>query len=155
MCILPGREYHIYRRYQGDDGVTGEQLTEKPLISGIWCAMQTMYRMSLLPENYLLDAYLKLVSYTSEGKEVLCAAILLEKADPTRTYFLRYTNGMTKHTYDVCTLNNGLWCAIGTMCRYREERSTLFKHTDGRLYLGFYQGKSVITKVVLQLGATG
>ena len=155
MNILTGREYRIYRRYQKDDGVKGQQLTESPLIGGLWCALQTLYRMSQDPDNYLKDGFLKLVTYTPEGQEVLCAAIALEEFDHKRTYFLQYTNGVSKKTHDVCSLDAGLWCAIGSMHRHLEDRKGIQRSKGGYFTLCFYQGadKKLVNKVMLQMGA--
>ena len=154
MKILNDREYRIYRRYQGDDGVGGQQLTERPLICGLWCAMQTLYRMSQDPDNYLKDSFLKLVSYTDDGREMLCAAIVLEKIEELgRTYFLQYTNGVSDKTHDVCTLDAGLWCAISSMHRYHGDRKLVQKDTGGYFTLCFYQGKELTNKVLLRMGA--
>ena len=114
MKTFPCREFQIYRRFQGDDGVNGEQMTEKPLDAGLWCALQTMYRMSLNPDNYLKDSYLKLMAApTTATALVLSGAILLEpEYEPSRVYFLQYTSAATKKTLDICTLDSGLWCAI-------------------------------------------
>ena len=152
MSILNGREYHIYRRYQGDDLVQGQQLTERPLICGLWCALQTLHRMSQDPDNYLKDSFLKLVTYV-EGREILCAAITLEEKQVNRPYFLQYTNGESKKTHDVCTLDAGLWCAISSMFSYYENRKMVQKSKGGYFTLCFYQGKVLTNKVLLRMGA--
>ena len=153
MSILTDREYHIYLRFQGDDGVKGRQLTERPLICGLWCAMQTLYRMSQDPDNYLKDSFLKLVSYNSDGREILCAAITLEEKQINRAYFLQYTNGESKKTHDVCTLDAGLWCAISSMFSHYENRKAVQKSKGGYFTLCFYQGKVLTNKVLLRMGA--
>ena len=155
MNILTGREYHIYLKFQGDDGVDGKRLTSEPLDGGLWCALQTLYRMSQDPDNYLKDSFLKLVTFTPEGKEVLCSVIVLEEFDHKRTYFLQYTNGVSKKTHDVCALDAGLWCAIGSMHRHLEDRKIIQRSKGGYFTLCFYQGpdKKLINKVMLQMGA--
>ena len=155
MNILTGREYHINLKFQGDDGVDGKRLTSKPLNGGLWCAMQTFYRMSQDPDNYLKDSYIKLVTFTPEGREVLCACIVLEEFDRKRTYFLQYTNGVSKKTHDVCSFDSGLWCAITSMCRYHEDRQMVQRSKGGYFTLCFYQGKDKksVRKVLLQMGA--
>lgn len=155
MKTLPCREYHIYRRFQGDDGVDGEQLTEKPLDAGLWCALQTMYRLALNPDNYLADSYLKLVSFpTDAGKPVLCGAMLLEPEPETnRAYFLQYTNSVTKKVYDICTLDSGLWCAINAMCRHHTNRKLVKDGGRGHFSLVFYHHSVLLTKAMLETGA--
>ena len=160
MTILPCREYHIYRRYQGDDGVLGQRLNERPLESGLWCAMQTMYRFSRNPDLYLPDSYLKLVSYATDGEQLLCAAILLEEGpEIVRPYYLQYTDSLRKKTYNVCSLESGIWCCINTMIRNREARMLIRENKvdaemGGYYTLMFYHGKSSLTKVLVYMGAT-
>jgi len=153
MNIVKEREYRIYRRYQGDDLVQGQQLTERPLICGLWPALQTMHRMSCDPDNYLTDSYLKLVSPRDHGSELLCAAIVLEPEQVNRTYFLQYTNGESKKTHDVATLDAGLWCAISSMFSHYENRKRVQKSKGGYFTLCFYQGKKLTNKVLLRMGA--
>ena len=151
MKTFPCREFQIYRRFQGDDGVNGEQMTEKPLDAGLWCALQTMYRMSLNPDNYMKDSYLKLMAVpTTDTALVLSGAILLEpEYEPSRDYFLQYTSAETKKTHDVCTLDAGLWCAINTMCRYHTNRKLVDDGAAGHFALVFYHKKHLLTKAML------
>lgn len=153
MKILPCREYHIFRRFQGDDGVNGEQMTDKPLDAGLWCAIQTMYRMSQDPDNYALDSYLKLVTFTPEDEALICGAILLEsEPEVNRAYFLQFTHATTKKTYDVCTLDAGLWCGINTLCRHHSDRK-LVNTTGGHFSLVFYHKGLLLTKAMLHMVA--
>ena len=93
-----------------------------------------------------------MVTYTSGGHEVLCAAIALEAKDIKRTYFLQYTNGVSKKTHDVCSFDSGLWCAVSAMCRYRDDKKRLGRHRDGYFTLCYYRGKVLTNKVLLQVG---
>jgi hypothetical protein len=151
MKTFPCREYQIYRRFFGDDGVNGEQMTEKPLDSGLWCALQSLYRHSLNPDNYLKDSYLKMMSYpANDTKPLLCGAILLEpEQEPSRVYFLQYTSADTKKALDIATLDSGLWCAINTMCRYHTNRKLVDDGAVGHFSLVFYHKKQLLTKAML------
>ena len=150
MSILTGREYHIYRRFDKDDGI-GLRLNDKPLDGGLWCALQTLHRAAIDPDNYAKDSYLKLVSFAPEGQEVLVAAIVLEKVDIRRTYFLQWTNKRSKKVTDLGPCDSGLCMAMMTMHRRQQERQLVLSKGNGHFSLTFYQGERLINKVMLQL----
>ncbi len=150
MSIITGREYHIYRRFEQDDDV-GHKINNEPLEGGLWCALQTLYRAALNPDLYCKNAFLKLVYFTSDGQEVLAAAIVLEKEEIRRTYFLQWTNYRTQKVIDLCPCDAGLCMALMTMHRRQEDRKRVLTKGNGHFSLVFYQGKTLINKVMLQL----
>ena len=150
MSILTSREYHIYRRFDKDDGI-GQKINEKPLDGGLWCALQTLHRAAINPDLYCKDSYLKLVSFAPGGQELLAAAIVLEKVDIRRTYFLQWTNKRTGKVIDLCPCDSGLCMAMMTMHRRQQDRQKVLSKGNGHFSLTFYQGERLINKVMLQL----